>query len=86
MAESTSPQKKPRRRSLCARLLLSFLGFVATQFLPQSSGFGLEATPVFSFLYVVICLLVAVVVGVASSLYPAMSAARTQPIKILREL
>jgi len=62
------------------------LGFVATQFLPQSSGFGLEATPVFSFLYVAICLLVAIVVGVASSLYPAMSAARTQPIKILREL
>jgi len=62
------------------------LGFIATQFLPQSSGFGLEATPVFSFLYVAICLLVAIVVGVASSLYPAMSAARTQPIKILREL
>ncbi len=61
-------------------------GFVATQFLPKTSGFGLEATPQFSFVYVVICMLVAVVVGVASSLYPAMSAARTQPIKTLREL
>ncbi|MFC2077338.1 ABC transporter permease [Candidatus Bipolaricaulota bacterium] len=62
------------------------LGFVATQFLPKTSGFGLEATPQFSVVYVVICMVVAVVVGVASSLYPAMSAARTQPIKTLREL
>jgi len=75
-------------------LLLSLLGglvglaagFVATQFLPRTSGFGLEATPQFSFLYVVICLTVAVIVGVTSSLYPAMAAARTQPIKTLREL
>ena len=61
-------------------------GYVATLFLPQNSGFGLEATPQFSFLYLVICLAVAVVVGVSSSLYPAMAAARTQPIKTLREL
>jgi len=61
-------------------------GFVATQFLPKTSGFGLEATPQFSFLYVVICLAVAIIVGVTSSLYPAMAAARTQPIKTLREL
>ncbi len=61
-------------------------GYVATRFLPKTSGFGLEATPQFSVVYVVICLLVAVIVGVTSSLYPAMSAARTQPIKTLREL
>jgi len=61
-------------------------GFVATQFLPRSSGFGLQATPVFSITFVAICLVVAVLVGVASSLYPAMAAARTEPIKTLREL
>ncbi|MBE0636873.1 ABC transporter permease [Candidatus Bipolaricaulota bacterium] len=61
-------------------------GYIATLFLPKTSGFGLEATPQFEPIYVVICLVVAVIVGVASSLYPAMSAARTQPIKTLREL
>lgn len=76
--------------SLMLSLIGGFIGliagFVATQFLPRTSGFGLEATPQFSFLYIVICLAVAVIVGVASSLYPAMAAARTQPIKTLREL
>ena len=62
------------------------LGFVATLFLPSNSGFGLEATPQFSVLYVLICLVVAVIVGVASSLYPAITAAGTQPIQTLREL
>ena len=61
-------------------------GYVATLFLPNNSGFGLEATPVFSAWTILICLVVAMVVGVASSLYPAMNAARTQPIKTLREL
>ena len=62
------------------------VGFAAAQFLPKTSGFGLEATPQFSFVYVLVCLLVAVIVGVASSVYPAMAAARTQPIKTLRGL
>ena len=61
-------------------------GYIATLFLPKSSGFGLEATPQFSPIHIAICLVVAIIVGVASSLYPAMSAARTQPIKTLREL
>ncbi len=61
-------------------------GYIATLFLPKTSGFGLEATPQFSPIYIAICLIVAVVVGVTSSLYPAMSAARTQPIRTLREL
>jgi putative ABC transport system permease protein len=61
-------------------------GYVATKFLPTNSGFGLEATPQFSVVYIVICTAVAVVVGIASSLYPAMAAARTQPIRTLREL
>jgi len=62
------------------------LGFLATLFLPSNSGFGLEATPQFSIVYVLVCLAVAMVVGVASSLYPAMAAASTEPIRTLREL
>lgn len=72
--------------SLVGGVVGLIVGYVATLFLPKTSGFGLEATPQFSPIYVVICLVVAIIVGVTSSLYPAMSAARTQPIKTLREL
>ena len=61
-------------------------GYVATLFLPRTSGFGLQASPQYEPIFFIVCLIVAVVVGVTSSLYPAMNAARTQPIKTLREL
>jgi len=72
--------------SLAGGALGIAMGYVASQFLPRTSGFGLEATPHFSLAYVGICVLVAVAVGTVSAIYPAMVAARTQPIKTLREL
>jgi putative ABC transport system permease protein len=72
--------------SLVAGVLGVGLGYGASQFLPRTSGFGLEAAPHFSILFVGICLLVAIAVGTLSALYPAMIAARTQPIRTLREL
>lgn len=72
--------------SLVAGALGVALGYAATHFLPRTSGFGLESPPVFSLGYVALCLLVAAVVGSVSGIYPAMLAARTQPIKALREL
>jgi len=72
--------------SLVSGVLGVALGYAATRFLPRTSGFGLESPPVFSLGYVALCLLVAAVVGSLSGIYPAMLAARTQPIKALREL
>jgi len=62
------------------------LGYAASFLLPRTSGFGIQATPHFKLAYVGICLLVAVAVGTLSAIYPAMMAARTQPIRALREL
>jgi len=61
-------------------------GYVASYLLPRTSGFGIDASPHFSLAYVGICLLVAVAVGTLSAIYPAMMAARMQPIRTLREL
>ncbi|HAZ27938.1 TPA: hypothetical protein DCY67_04915 [Candidatus Acetothermia bacterium] len=62
------------------------LGFGATHLLPQTTGFGLQSPPAFSLGFVALCLVVAAVVGSVSGIYPAMLAARTQPIKALRDL
>jgi len=62
------------------------LGYAASFLLPRTSGFGIAASPQFSLAYVGICLLVACAVGTLSAIYPAMMAARTQPIRALREL
>ncbi len=62
------------------------LGYAASFLLPRTSGFGIAASPQFSLAYVGICLLVAVAVGTLSAIYPAAMAARTQPIRALREL
>ena len=62
------------------------VGYVATLLLPRASGLGLEALPQYSLSFIGICLLVEVAVGTVSALYPAMMAARIQPIRALREL
>jgi putative ABC transport system permease protein len=72
--------------SLLAGALGIVLGYAATRLLPQTSGFGLEAAPRYSVVFIGVCAAVAVAVGVVSSLYPAVTAAQTQPIKTLREL
>lgn len=61
-------------------------GYLATLLLPRASGMGLDAPPQYSLSFVGICLLVAIAVGAVSALYPAMTAARIQPIRALREL
>lgn len=61
-------------------------GYAATLLLPRASGLGLDAPPVYSPVFVAICLLVAVAVGVIAALYPALLAARVEPIRALREL
>lgn len=61
-------------------------GYVATLLLPRASGLGLEALPQYSVTFVGICFVVAVAVGAVAALYPAMMAARVQPIRALREL
>jgi putative ABC transport system permease protein len=62
------------------------VGYLATLLLPRASGMGLDAPPQYSFAFVGICLLVAITVGAVSAMYPAMMAARIQPIRALREL
>ncbi|QAA76562.1 MAG: hypothetical protein BIP78_0796 [Candidatus Bipolaricaulis sibiricus] len=59
-------------------------GYVATQLLPRTTGFGLAAAPHFSPSYIGISLLVAAGVGSAAALYPAWMAAQTEPIQALR--
>jgi putative ABC transport system permease protein len=71
--------------SLVSGVLGVALGYAATHFLPRTTGFGLDSPAVFSVGYVALCLLVATVVGSLSGIYPAMLAARTQPIRALRE-
>ncbi len=60
-------------------------GYLAMLLLPQTTGFGLEARPVFSPAYVGISLGVALTVGLAAGAYPAFRAARIEPITVLRE-
>ena len=72
--------------SLAGGVLGLALGYAASFLLPRTSGFGIQAMPHFKLAYVGICLLVAVAVGTLSAIYPAMMAARTQPIRALREL
>jgi putative ABC transport system permease protein len=62
------------------------VGYVATLLLPRASGLGLEALPQYSLSFIGICLGVAIAVGTVAALYPAMLAARVQPIRALREL
>ncbi len=62
------------------------VGYVATLLLPRASGLGLEALPQYSPAFIGICLVVAVAVGAIAALYPAMMAARVEPIRALREL
>jgi putative ABC transport system permease protein len=62
------------------------VGYVATLLLPRASGLGLEVSPQYSFGFIGVCLGVAIAVGAISALYPAMMAARVQPIRALREL
>ncbi len=62
------------------------IGYAATLFLPRASGLGLEALPQYSLAFIGISLLVAIAVGTVAALYPAMVAARVQPIRALREL
>jgi putative ABC transport system permease protein len=62
------------------------VGYLATLLLPRASGMGLDAPPQYSFAFVGVCLLVAITVGAVSAMYPAMMAARIQPIRALREL
>jgi putative ABC transport system permease protein len=62
------------------------IGYLATLMLPRASGMGLDAPPQYSLAFVGICLLVAIAVGAVSAVYPAMMAARIQPIRALREL
>jgi putative ABC transport system permease protein len=62
------------------------IGYLATLLLPRASGMGLDAPPQYSLGFVGICLLVAITVGAISAVYPAMMAARIQPIRALREL
>lgn len=62
------------------------VGYVATLLLPRASGLGLEALPQYSVSFIGICLGVAIAVGTVAALYPAMLAARVQPIRALREL
>ncbi len=71
--------------SLIAGLMGIGGGYLATLLLPQTTGFGLEARPVLSPAYVGLCLLVALVVGLAAGAYPAFRAAQIQPISVLRE-
>jgi len=61
-------------------------GYAAAYLLPRTSGFGIDASPHFTLAYAGICLVVAAAVGTLSAIYPAMMAARTQPIRTLREL
>lgn len=72
--------------SLVSGVLGVALGYAATHLLPRTSGFGLQSSPAFSLGYVALCLVVAAAVGSISGIYPAVLAARTQPIKALREL
>ncbi len=62
------------------------VGYVATLLLPRASGLGLEALPQYSVAFVGISLVVAIAVGALAALYPAMMAARVEPIRALREL
>lgn len=61
-------------------------GYIATLLLPRASGLGLEALPQYSAHFIVLCLGVALAVGTVAAMYPAMLAARVQPIRALREL
>lgn len=76
--------------SLCVSLVAGVLGvgvgYVVTQLLPRTTGFGLAAAPHFSPSYIGICLLVAAGVGTFAAVYPALMAARMEPIKALRAL
>jgi putative ABC transport system permease protein len=72
--------------SLVSGVLGVAVGYAATHLLPQTTGFGLQSSPTFSLGYVALSLAVAAGVGSVSGIYPALLAARTQPIKALREL
>jgi len=72
--------------SLVAGVLGVGVGYVVTQLLPRTTGFGLAAAPHFSPSYIGICLLVAAGVGTVAAVYPALMAARMEPIKALRAL
>jgi putative ABC transport system permease protein len=72
--------------SLAGGLAGLAVGYAAAYLLPRTSGFGIDASPHFALAYVGICLVVAAAVGTLSAIYPAMMAARTQPIRTLREL
>ena len=72
--------------SLVSGVIGVAVGYAATHLLPRTTGFGLEAAPTFSLVYVALSLVVAAGVGSVSGIYPALLAARTQPIRALREL
>lgn len=61
------------------------LGYAATRLLPATTGFGVGVEPHFSAVYVIVCLFVAAAVGTLAGMYPAMMAARLQPIRALRQ-
>ncbi len=70
--------------SLVAGVLGVGVGYAVTQILPRTTGFGLAAAPHFSPAYIGICLSVAVGVGALAAVYPALTAARMEPIQALR--
>lgn len=70
--------------SLVAGVLGVGAGYIVTQLLPRTTGFGLAAAPHFSPSYIGICLLVAAGVGTLAAVYPAWMAARMEPIQALR--
>lgn len=72
--------------SLVAGVLGVGVGYVVTQLLPRTTGFGVAAAPHFSASYIGICLVVATGVGALAALYPALMAAQMEPIKALRAL
>ncbi len=72
--------------SVVAGVLGVGAGYVVTQLLPRTTGFGLAAAPHVSPSYAGISLLVAAGVGTVAAVYPALLAARMEPIQALRSL